>query len=227
MHIIAVLFVLGCQKKNNYHAVPILDKKHNHIGDSVFCNGILSKVVFVDSMYIIDSIVYERYDNQARNLKSIRTYSNGVWVFENIEYFENGRIKEYVFKDEENEDYFYLRKYNEDGVLIETEGELFFQGYLDGLDFNTLEVKFGKDIDIKVFYPNPPDCDVFLYVKGDNNEKWNVFHGSKYIDFLQSVSVKNDTVSNKWNKIDICIDLKNKSDYDTYCGETIYYKVVR
>src|SRR6266571_7705942 len=118
-----VIFLLNsCQIKEHTNR-PILNSKNIHIGDSIFISGVLKKVIFTDSSYVIDSIVYERYDNN--NLKSKSTYKSSKPIFENIEYHQNGKMKKYVFIDDDNANYFYERNYDTLGNLLNKQGELF------------------------------------------------------------------------------------------------------
>lgn len=43
-------------KESNERIVPIISKDSTHIGDSLFVDGTLSKIVFTDSTLYIDSL---------------------------------------------------------------------------------------------------------------------------------------------------------------------------
>jgi hypothetical protein len=218
--------VIGACKSNGKFVVKTFsDASGKPIGDSVFLNGILQKIIFNDSAFYIDSIVFKRYDRE--NVRSINTYMNGRQVFQNIDYYESGEIKTYSFLDEQKSDYYYKRNYNINGDVISEQGTLFFQGYLSEIDAKTLVVKKGKDMNIKIFFPNPPDCKAFLYVNLDDNKKADVFSQNQYITFLKSVSVSNNNkIEGKiWTLIDVWLELQKDKD-TLYYNKPIYYKIV-
>ena len=215
----------SCKEDEKIEIRSFLNKNGDVIGDSILLNSVLQKVVFKDTSFIIDSIVYERFKN--KHLKSVYTYLNGERVFENKDYYDNGKIKKYSFLDDKNPNYFYTRNYDSTGLLVNEVGELFFQGFLTEINPETLEVKKGTDMDIKIFYPNPPDCKAFLYVSLDDNIKGDVFYQNQYIDFLKTVSVSIDKeLGDKvWTEIDIWLELQGERDTLFY-NKPIFYKVI-
>ncbi len=216
---------VGCKNDNQRIIKPFLNENGKYIGDSLFINGVFGKIIFNDTSLIVDSIVYKRFDN--KNIKSINTYVNGKKTFENIEYYKSGKIKSYLFVDDNTESYFYKRNYNSKGEFISEEGTLFFQGYLTEINIKTLEIKTGKDMSIKIFFPNPPDCNSFLYVKINDNSKNDVFYQNHYINFLKTVSVNIKKKSQRkiWTLIDVWLELQGYKD-TAYYNKPIYYKVV-
>ncbi len=219
-----IVFV-SCNEKDNYLKKPIIDSKGQYIGDSLFVNRLIKKIVFIDSSYFIDSIVFDRYENSSQTLKSIRTFRIGKNIFENIDYFENGNIKKYSFIDEDNKNYFFERNYGTNGRLLNTNGYLFFQGYITNVDTDNLEIRKGSSIDYKIYYPNPPDCIVNLYIKYDDGKKYDVFKKSNFINFLQTVYQDNNELGTF--KTNILLELKDKNtDSILKYNDELIYKVV-
>lgn len=214
---------ISCNSNEDFIFKPILNSENIKIGDSIFSNGQIKKLVFNDSFYFIDSIVFERYRN--KNIKSFRTFKNGKKIFENIEYYSNGKINKYFFIDEDNNDIFYERDYNTLGKLENTKGEIFFQGYIDDIiNENTLEVKKGNILKLQIFYPNVPDCNVKLYIKYDDGRVYNVFAKSKYLDFLQHTSWDNNEIG--IYKLNVWMDIIEKdSSLIRQYNNTLIYKV--
>ena len=219
------IVLISCNERKTYLKKPFVDSKGKYIGDSFFVNNLIRKIVFVDSSYFIDSIVFNRYENFAKTLKDIRTFRMGKNIFENIDYFENGNIKKYSFIDEDNKDYFYERNYDNTGRLSSTKGYLFFQGYITNINTDNLEVRKGVSIDYKIYYPNPPDCKVNLYIKYDDGTKHDVFKKSKFLNFLQTVYQDNNELGTF--KTNILLELKDKNtDSILRYNNELIYKVV-
>ncbi|MFT3703001.1 MAG: hypothetical protein QM802_11560 [Agriterribacter sp.] len=219
--LIVLLFCSSCKEKMDSTYRPMLNSSGRHVGDSILTNGILTKIVFVDSLYIIDSIVFSRYNNNI--LASIKTFKNGKQVFSNSEYSLSGKLRRYIFKDEDNPNYYYERRYDSLGNFVTESGQLFFQGYIDNINDTNLEVPKGTILNAKIFFPNPPDCDIEIYVKNDENIL-RVFHQSKFIDFLQTASWDNDEIGDF--KMDIWLDLKVKNSGGvTQFNKELIYKV--
>lgn len=219
--IIVFLIFISCNRNEDVFK-PILNSENKKIGDSIFSNGLIKKINFYDTSYIIDSIVFERYKN--KNIKSFGTFKNGTKVFENIEYYSNGKISKYFFIDEDRSDYYYERDYDTLENLKNTKGEIFFQGYVDDIDVNTLEVKKGNTLKLQIFYPNVPDCKVKLYIKYDDGRIYNVFTKSKYIDFLQYTSWDNNEIG--IYKLNVWMDIEEKdSSLLKQYNNTLIYKV--
>lgn len=219
------VIINSCKINDRIEIRSFSNKNGDVIGDSVFLNDVLQKVVFKDTSLMIDSVVYEWFEN--KSLKSVYTYIEGKKVFENKDYYENGTIKKYSFLDDKCPNCFYTRNYDSKGLLINELGELFFQGYLTEINPETLEIKNGTDMDVKIFFPSPPDYKAFLYVDLDNNIKGDVFFQDKYVGFLKTVSVDIDKeLGDKvWSEIDVCLELQGERDTLFY-RKPIFYKVV-
>ena len=221
-----LIFFISCDE-NIILQKPFYDSKGAHVGDSLFINKLIKKIIFIDTSYTIDSIIFNRYENSENTLKNIRTFRKEKNIFENIDYFENGNIKKYSFIDEDNKNYFYERLYNDSGKIKSINGYLFFQGYVTNINTENLEIKKGQSIDYKIYYPNPPDCNVKIYIKYDDGTKFNVFKKSPFINFLQTVS--NDNTELGTYKVNILLELmgKNKNDSIIQYNHELFYKVVK
>ncbi len=174
---------------------------------------------------LIDSIVYERYENASKTVKAINTYIKGKKVFENIVYNENETIRTYQFFDTDCSDCLYRRDYDSIGNLISTNGKYLFQCNTDKIDTQTLSIKKGTTLKLKLFYANPPDCMTFTNVKFSNNKKADVFYQNKHIRFLKTVTVENDNIgSKKWKHIEIEVVIKDTKNNktDTSSGSLFY-----
>src|SRR3954451_6416440 len=90
---------VACRQSNVIETRPIYSDKKSHIGDTIIVNRLLTKIIFRDTSLIVDSIVYTRFSNSTKNIKSINTYVEGKKAFENIEYNENGSLDSYEFLD--------------------------------------------------------------------------------------------------------------------------------
>jgi len=225
LFVVILLQFYGCKEALNVH--PIISETGKHIGDSILVYDKLSKIVFSDSSYYIDSIVFYRNVKGSHELKSMRTFMNGKNVFENIFYYPDGEIKTYLFIDDSNENYFFKREYDESGRITNEEGKLFFQGYIDKINPKTLEVKDdNKRMEIKIFYPNPPFDIPFLYV-GMDNQKADVFKQNKNIPFLKQVWVDTKKGQKLWSEINVCLELNGKNNDTLFYSRPIYYKVVK
>lgn len=186
--------LFGCSDKEKIHQNAFYDNNGAHIGDSIYVGGLIQKVIMRDTAYFIDSIVFDRYKNARNTLKSIYTYKAGRQVLQNIDYYENRRIKKYAFIDEDQPSYRYERLYSEEGIVQKVRGYLFFQGFVSNVSDSGIDVKLGTDVQYKIYYPNPPDCKVELFVEQDDGALYNVFRKSKYIDFLQTVANRNNSL---------------------------------
>lgn len=216
--------ILSCETKNIVSKKPFFDSKGNYVGDSIFLNDLIDKITFADSTYIIDSIVFKRYADYKKHIQSIYTFKGGKNIFENIEYYTNGNMRKYAFIDEDNESYFYQRNYDTSGKLIDHIGEIFFQGYIEGINSETLEVKRNTTIKYNIFYPNPPDCVNEIYIK-DNDKKHKVFKKSKVLGFLQYVYQDNDKLGNF--TVDVGLEIRERGhDSVSYFNKPLFFKVV-
>jgi hypothetical protein len=184
---------LSCNNRSTYISKPFFDPYGKKVGDSVYCDNLIEKIVFTDSTYEIDSVVFSRYDNSARTIKAINTYMNGKLVFENKYFYRNGNIAVYKFIDEEKSNYFYERWYHSNGLFDQSRGYVFYQGYIiDTTPASGIKVKQGTSIAYRIYHPNPPDCVTNLYLVDGGGKKWSVFQKSKFLDFLQTVWQDND-----------------------------------
>lgn len=223
--IISFVVFVSCKSGKNDFIKPFFDFQNKHIGDSIFVKDSIKKIVFIDSSYIIDSIVFNRYDNPKRSLKSLRTFKDGRTIFENIDYYENGIIEKYSFIDEDDSTYLYERLYHNSGLLLKVNGNLFFQGYTTNINTQNLEVKKNSTIDYKIFYPNPPDCTVNLYLKADNGSLYQVFKKSHFLNFLQTGSNNANEIGTF--KVNVLLVLKEHSiDTTVHYNHELIYKVV-
>jgi hypothetical protein len=227
---ILILIFISCQQKDLSEKRPIFNSKNLHIGDSIITNKLLSKIIFIDSSLIIDSIIYTRFANSSKSIKAINTYVKGKKAFENIEYNENGKIKSYEFLATDCENCFYKRDYDNLGNLISTNGKYLFQCNFDNIDTKTLSVKKGTTIKLKLFYANPPDCKIFTYARFAGNQKTDVFYQNKQIKFLKTVAIDNDDYDEKknWRQIEIGVEIKNdKTNKIDTLSESLFYKVTK
>jgi hypothetical protein len=224
--IIVLTFVafFSCKDRDAYVKKPFFDTHKKYIGDSVFIDKAISRIVFIDSTYGIDSVVFKRYNNDRNSLKSVQTFKNGKIIFENINYFRNGNIRDYSFIDDDNENDLYKRLYDSSGHLLNIIGHLFFQGYITDVNTKTLEIKKGTSINYKIYYPNPPDCDVNLYVQYDDSTKFKVFKKSAFLNFLQTTSNDNDEPGTY--KVNILLELKEKDNSIDRYSNQLFYKVM-
>ena len=159
----------SCKVKSFYYSDGV------HIGDSIFVNNNLHKIQYFDSTYHVDTIVFDYWENK-NILKSQKSYKNGIAVFENIEFNENGTIKYYLFLSD-NGKFGYERFYNQFGKADSSWGIPFFNYYVDGVNSKN-EVKKDSTFFVSVHIPSPPDC------KTDNP---NLFYKSNYVNSLREV----------------------------------------
>lgn len=215
----------SCKEQDKYIKKPFYDLAKKHIGDSVFINGVVRKILFIDTTYEIDSIIFNRYSNANHNLRSIQTFKGGKYVFENIEYHENGNIKKYSFFDEDNPNYYYERLYYDNGVLVKITGHLFFQGFIVDTASKNLDIKKGSTIDYRIYYPNPPDCISRIYIKNDDGSIYDVFKKSSFLNFLQTTYQDNNTVGTY--KVNIMLEQKDKSmDTTIMYNSSVIFNVI-
>jgi hypothetical protein len=226
--IITITFVnllLSCNDEAGYVSRPIFDIHKKYIGDSIFVNHAIMKIIFIDTSYEIDSIVFSRYDNSSKSLKSIKTFKGGNNIFENIDYYENGNIKQYSFIDEDNGNYYYERQYHDSGPLIKIRGNIFFQGYIVDTVSKNLDVKVGSTVDYRIYYPNPPDCNVKIYIKNEDGTVYDVFGKSNFLNFMQTVYKDNNKLGNF--KVTVLLELKDNSmDTTINYSHSFVYKVI-
>lgn len=220
---------LACRQRNVIETRPIFNDKKSHIGDSIIINSLLTKIVFSDTSLIIDSIVYTRFPNSTKSIKTINTYIKGKKAFENIEYNENGKLNSYQFLDPDCENCSYKRDYDNFGNLISSYGNYLFQCNVDKINLEDLSIKKGTTITLKLFYANPPDCKTFTYVRFAGNQKTDVFHQHKQIRFLKTVAVDNDYDEKKnWRQIDIGVEVKDdKSKKNDTTSKSLFYNVTK
>ncbi|HXS36371.1 MAG TPA: hypothetical protein VN721_06695 [Flavipsychrobacter sp.] len=227
MFLTTIISLVSCNNKTA-HVSAFYNKKGEHVGDSIFIGQELQKITFVDTIYNIDSITFRRYSNST-SIQAIYTYYKGKQVFENTEYYKNGRIKDYLFINDVNSNNFYERTYSESGKLISVNGEIFFKGFLSELNTKTLELKPNATMEIIIYYPNPPDCVTSLYILQDSNKRGYVFGKDKYVSFVQRVFFDNkpkpiDKIK-PWKKIDIWLEVHDKaSDSSIYYNKPLFFK---
>lgn len=213
---------MSCRDREICKTKKIVDSQLGHIGDSFVCNDLLTKISFIDSLFLVDSIVY-RWDNNM--IRSVYSYKRGIRVFENIDYYNTGDLASYIFISDKDSNYFYQLDFDPDGNIRSKFGELFFVGLMDKIDYNSLEVEDnGERMHIQIYYPNPPNCETLLYAKIDTLNA-DVFSQNSYIPFLKEVSVETKMKSKEWRLIDIW--LKESCGYDTLLyNQPIHFKVV-
>ncbi len=208
---------------------PLVSEEGKYLGDSIFVDGQLVRIVIRDSTMCIDSMVFERDKSYKNHLKSFQTYMNGKRVFENISYYKNGNPEQYWFIGDANKESFYRIKYDRSGNIINAEGRLFFQGYVDKIDPQTLEVKDdGKRMEIKVFHPKPPKCTASLFVRMDDDKLYDVFQPNEHIPFLKQVWVDTRVGNKPWSEIDIWFEVQ-PDGIDTVFryNKPLFFKVVQ
>lgn len=214
----------NCTEKNNYE-VRAFYSNGSYVGDSIFLNYRIKKIVFSDRSYKLDSIVYERFDNPGNSIKSIQSFMKGHIVFENIYYYENGKIKKYLFLDEVDSSYFYKREYDQYGK-VKNSGNLFFQGYTTNIRPSTGQVKLGTTVQYSIFCPSPPDCITEVYIKFLNGDTLDVFRKNAYLPFLYITYGDNNVLGNFrtdiWTKI---TDIE--SDTAMFYNNPIIFDVVK
>jgi len=224
LYLIAVIFINACNTESLTKIVPFIDLNGKYIGDSIFLNEKIMKIIFTDTSIYIDSIVFDYHHHDNQILKSKQTFMDGRLVFENIAYYKNGNIKIYTFIDDDKETCYYRRFYSLSGMEVQTSGELFFQGYIEGITDN-FEIKIGDTIGYSIFYPNPPDCKTDLYIKIDN-EPYFVFSKSAYIDCLQTVTASYSDIG--FNETDIWLSIKdNHTDSIQYYNKPLFIKAFK
>ncbi len=222
--IICLIYLSSCNERDKYTRTPFFDSKKTHIGDTVFLDGRIDKIIFKDTSYKIDSIVYRWYKNSPSKLYSIVSMRNNNHVFENIYYHENGNIKEYHFHGDENSSLFYDRYYDNYGNLQTIEGDVFFIAYfIDTLNNNPYKVKFGTTTEYRLYYPNPPDCISNIFLKSIDGKQYNVFNKSSFLNYLLT-SYQDNKIKEGIFRADIELQLKEKKLDSTakYCMSYIF-----
>lgn len=212
-HTVILLFTFSfatCTSETKNFQKPFLNDTGQYIGDSIFTNGLLSKLCFVNNSYEIDSIVFKRYENSSKSIKSKETFSKGEKVFENIEYYENSIVKRYSFINDENKNFFYERNYDNNGNLLSIKGYPFFKGFIVDSVSQDKNIKKGATIQYRIYHPNPPYCLPQVYIKNDDGSVYNVFKKSKYIPFLNIVYQDNNDTG--VYKVNVVLDLKEKDN---------------
>ena len=201
---LSIAIQFSCTNNSHIEFRPIYNKDRVLIADSVIQGGLLTSIIFRNKNMQIDSIVYEYFENNY--LKSQYTFMAGKKVFENIEFYQNGTIKKYTFKDEDNPNIYYEREYFDNGKLKRIFGSPFYQGYLSD-STNSQNFVQGYDINYTFFAPNPPDCECRLFIYDSINNKRSYFGKSKTFDFLHLVKQDNNEVG--IFKVDICMELRD------------------
>ena len=206
--VVTLLVLLSCNNRNITSISHITDNQGNILGDSIFLNGLLSKIVFKDSFFIIDSIVYQYWDNDY--LRSIYTYKDGKNIFENIEFDNDDRYKSYRFISI-NDTCIHEREYGIYEQLIELKGPFFFNLFISGLNFDDNTISEEDRLGLKLFLPDPPYCEVKPYIINDEGRKNYVFEKNEHLNYLYTASFGfNDSIEygiNKWTEIRFCFDV--------------------
>ena len=206
------LSLYSCRENNVLAKRPIHDKDGLHIGDSLFKNEDLEKIIFTDYNLKIDSIVFKRFPSPSRRIKSVNTYIKEKKGFENILYYESGQIKSYQFLDPDCDNCFFIRDYDEFGNLISSRGDFLFQCYIDGIDSKTSSVRSGTTLRLNLFYAKPPNCSVFTFSKFPKEGKVDFFHQNKFISFAKYVSVDVEYKGKEsWRRIEIGVEIKDST----------------
>ena len=217
---------LSCNNHTVYSSKPFFDPYGKKVGDSVFYDNLIQKIVFTDSTYEIDSVVFNRYDNQAKSLKSVNTFMDGKHVFENVDYYKNGSIAKYMFVDGQKNNHCYERWYRSTGPLLFSRGDVFFQGYLvDTTAIHKDKLIKGTSSIYRIYYPNPPDCVASMYVfDNDTGEKYDVFEKSSFLNFLQTTW--HDNKRTGYMKTPVLLELFDKhADSTIRYTETFFFEV--
>jgi hypothetical protein len=175
----------------------------------------------------MDSIVFRWYDDLAGKLKEVLTFKEGKNVFENEEYYRNGKIKKYRFNDVDDTSIFYQRTYDENGVMTSSTGHLFFNGFIvDSSATKGSTIKKGTTISHRIYYPNPPDCVSRLYIKNDDGSVYDVFGKVTFINFGQAVYQDNNTEGSY--KMAVVLEQKDQvSGITRISSSSIILKVVK
>jgi hypothetical protein len=212
--------------KENYTQKSFFDTKGNYLGDSIFVNNRIMKIVFTDSSFEIDSIVFRRYNNTKHSLQSKNTFKKNKTIFENINYYENGNIAQYLFINDDNENDYYERLYSDDGIIRYTKGYPFFKGFIiDTVSPKGMDIKRGVTICYRIYYANPPDCETKIYIKYDDGAIYDVFKKSKVVDFLQTVYQDNDEIG--IYKVNVFLELKEKNtDTTLKYNKDVIFRVI-
>jgi len=220
-----VVVFISCSEKEIHTKKPFFDSYNRQIGDSFFVNNLVQKIIFLDTSYEIDSIVFTRKSKSSLFLQSVNTYKRGKKIFENIEYYDNGNIKKYSFIDEDNSSYYYERLYHNTGALTKINGEIFFQGFIIDTASKNIDIKKGSTISYRIYYPNPPDCVSNIYIKNDDNSIYDVFQKSNFLNFLQIANQDNDNIGTY--KTNIMLELEDRSmDTTIQYIKGVIYKVI-
>ena len=208
---------------------PIYDYDNRIIGDSIFQRGRIVRLEFSEVAWHIDSIVINRYNNWDKSIKSVYSYFQGKKVFENIDYFENGKIEKYEFLDANCDDNIYSRHYNKDGSFLHQDGCIPINLYTDTNANENLEVRNNSLVRLYVYYPNPPDCKTFVYHEGKGKALYEVFGQDKNIRFMKTVKVdmikKGDHIYKALNIGLIFTDTARKL-IDTLGSKTFIFKII-
>lgn len=222
-----IIIISSCIFKNKSGIREIYDSNGRFIGDSIFIDHKLIKINYISDQISIDSVVFSYFSNG--KLKSVRTYNDRKFVFENIDYYSNGKPRTYLFVDEEKDDFYYKRTYDGNGKCINEDGVLFFQGYMDKINSETLEVKAdGKKMHVAIYHPLPPDCNAFLYVRFDSL-KSDMFRTNSFIPYLKELWIDIDydeQDKDMWSKVIFGLDIINGKDTSTF-EKPFYFKIVK
>ncbi len=217
------LIICSCKRTDNLRYKAFYNSENKKIGDSVFLNKMLTKVIFIDKAYFIDSIVYKRYNNDS--LKSVNTFRKGKIVFENKEYYENGKVKDYFFIDEDNPKASFQASYNQSGICNRVVGAAFFQIYYTGVNKDAT-VKLNTQVRLNAFFPNPPNAIIKVFIRNEDGSIYdNIFSQNKHIIFLKQTSWDNTDLG--YYKIDVCLDITiNCSDKSLQFHDPLTFQVV-
>ena len=182
--------------------MPIFDDQNKHIADSLIVDGNLEKILFLDSSYHIDSIIFSRFQNGKTN--SIETFYKGLPVFENIYFYKNGAICRYKFYSSTCKDCFYERFYDIKGTLKEKIGNIFFNSYVVNYENNIINTVKGETITYRIFFPTPPDCQSIISLIGKDNNLYDVFNTS-FLKYLKVTYNDNKFSGNYETRIKLTI----------------------
>lgn len=222
LFIVSLSFFTKCTDNNVYRESSLYDNYGQHVCDSIFENNLVTKVIFSDTLFEIDSIVFTRFKNPDGSLKSKETFKNAQRVFENIYYHPNGKLANYYFFDEDHQDFYYERQYNINGQLENTNGELFYQGFIVDSPKTEGIYSVGTKVTYRIYFPSPPDCDTRIYIRNDDGSIYDVFKRSSVLGFLETAS---QTTSEQGTfKLKIFLELRDrqKNEVSEYINEIVY-----
>ncbi len=158
------------------------------LGDSIFWDGKLSKVIFSDTIFGIDSIVYVWNSNG--RLASVTNLKNGLPIFERVNYFDNGHIKKYEFIDLTSK-FSYERDYNISGKIDTILGKPFFSCILRGMYSGN--VPQDSLLRAYLYAPIPPNVETKIYTRFDDGSQED-FDRRRYLTnlFREDIRARGD-----------------------------------